>query len=129
MPLVNVDVIRGRTTEELRTLLNTIHEVMVNALEVPDTDRYQILTQHDPEGVVALDTSLGMTRSTDLVIIRFTSRERPERAKVALYAQLSEQLSRTCGVRPDDLIVTIVENNAADWSFGGGEAQFITGAL
>jgi hypothetical protein len=30
---------------------------------------------------------------------------------------------------PDDLIVSITENGAADWSFGGGVAQFLTGAL
>lgn len=27
------------------------------------------------------------------------------------------------------LIVSVVENGAADWSFGSGEAQFMTGGL
>jgi hypothetical protein len=33
------------------------------------------------------------------------------------------------GLSPDDLIVSITENGAADWSFGGGVAQFLIGAL
>jgi phenylpyruvate tautomerase PptA (4-oxalocrotonate tautomerase family) len=114
MPLVRIDVIRGRDTEQVRTLLDTIHNAMVAALDVPATDRYQILTQHDPG---------------DIVILQFTSRKRPEAAKADLYRRLAQSLQERCGVKATDLIVTITENGPADWSFGDGSAQFLTGAL
>jgi phenylpyruvate tautomerase PptA (4-oxalocrotonate tautomerase family) len=129
MPLTMIDVIRARSDTEIQTLLDSIHTAMVEAFQVPDTDRYQIVTQHEPHEVIALDTGLGMKRTRDLVIVRFVSRERAEEAKQELYRLLATNLQRNCGIDPEDLIVTITENGAADWSFGGGAAQFLTGAL
>ena len=129
MPLITIDVITGRSREELRTLLDTVHGAMVEAFGVPDSDRYQILTEHEPHQLVARDTGLGLTRTEDLVILRFISRARPEAAKQRLYQLLAAGLESACGLSPDDLIVSITENGGADWSFGGGVAQFLTGAL
>jgi phenylpyruvate tautomerase PptA (4-oxalocrotonate tautomerase family) len=120
MPLINIDVIEGRTGEEIQTLLDTIHNAMVEAFDVPTEDRYQVLTQHQPHEITALDTGLGLTRTRNLVILRFTSRSRPRTAKENLYRLLAEGLQKNCGINPDDLIVTITENDAADWSFGRG---------
>jgi hypothetical protein len=38
-------------------------------------------------------------------------------------------LQQKCGIAPSDVMVSIVENTDADWSFGNGEAQFLTGKL
>lgn len=129
MPLINIDVVRGRSSQQLRTLLDTIHACMVEAFEVPETDRYQILTQHEPEEMVVLDTGLGIQRSRDLVVLRFTSKPRTQEAKQRLYALLADRLERECDLSSDDLVVTLSENGDADWSFGGGVAQFLTGNL
>lgn len=129
MPLLAVDVVRGRSEQQLRELLDVVQSAVVDAFEVPETDRYQVLTQHEPFELVALDTGLGISRTAGLVVVRVTSRERTEEKKVALYQLLAQRLEERCGVRADDLVVTITENGAADWSFGGGQAQFLTGAL
>ena len=129
MPLIAIDVINGRSQEELRTLLDTVHGAMVEAFGVPDSDRYQILSEHEPHQLVALDTGLGLTRTKDLVFLRLVSRARPEASKQRLYHLLAAGLESACGLSPDDLIVSITESGAADWSFGGGAAQFLTGAL
>lgn len=129
MPLLAVDVVRGRSEEQIRELLGVVQSAVVDAFDVPETDRYQVLTQHEPYELVALDTGLGISRTDGLVVVRVTSRERTEEKKVALYRLLAERLQQRCGVEPGDLVVTITENGAADWSFGGGEAQFLTGAL
>lgn len=129
MPLLAVDVVRGRSEQQLRELLDVVQSAVVDAFEVPETDRYQVLTQHEPFELVALDTGLGISRTDGLVVVRVTSRERTEEKKVALYQLLAQRLEERCGVRADDLVVTITENGAADWSFGGGQAQFLTGAL
>jgi len=42
---------------------------------------------------------------------------------------LAEQLQVDCDLSPDDLIVSLVENSDADWSFGRGRAQFLTAEL
>ena len=129
MPLIHIDVVRGRDEQALRILLDTVHDAMVAAFKVPETDRYQVLNQHERYEIVALDTDLGYRRTEDVVIIRLISRARSATAKADLYRRLAADLKRRCDVGPEDLIVSIVENGGDDWSFGRGEAQFVTGQL
>ena len=129
MPMIAVDVVRGHSREEVRTLLDTVHEAMVEAFGVPATDRYQVLTQHEADELVVLDTDLGFERTDDLVVIRVISRERTPEAKQEFYRLLAERLKERCGVAASDLVVALTENGPADWSFGGGVAQFVTGDL
>jgi phenylpyruvate tautomerase PptA (4-oxalocrotonate tautomerase family) len=43
MPLLRIDVIEGRSEEELKKLLDAIHCAMLAAFKVPERDRYQIV--------------------------------------------------------------------------------------
>ena len=130
MPMVMVDTIRGEYDEtQLRTLLDAVQDAVVEAFDVPESDRYQILTQHEPFELVALDTGLGIERSDRLVMIRLSSKARTQEAKVALYEALARNLADRLDISGNDLVVTINENGDADWSFGHGTAQFLTGDL
>ncbi|MGB8404094.1 MAG: tautomerase family protein [Mycobacterium sp.] len=129
MPLLNFTVIRGRTRDEIRQLLDSAHQAVVEAFDVPDRDRYQIVDVRDPDEVVALDTGLGIERSDKLVIIQVVSRRRTGAQKQRFYELLAQNLHRDCGLDAADLIVSITENGDADWSFGDGRAQFLTGEL
>jgi len=129
MPLLRFDVIERRSEEELNVLLNTAHDAMVEAFDVPERDRYQIVHTHKAHEMVIQDTGLGFKRSKDIVLISVTSKTRTKEKKQRLYQLLAERLEANCGLAPTDLMVSIVENDAADWSFGLGEAQFLTGKL
>ena len=129
MPLLNFTVIRGRTPEQVRQLLDSAHRAVVDAFGVPERDRYQIVDVREPGDVVALDTGLGFERSDRLVIIQVVSRRRTAEQKQRFYELLAENLHRDCALDAKDLIVAITENGDADWSFGAGRAQFVTGEL
>ena len=129
MPLLRFDVIEGRSEEELKTLLDTAHDAMVEAFDVPERDRYQIVHTHKAHEMVIQDTGLGFERTKDIVLISVTSKTRTEEKKQRLYQLLAERLQANCGLAPTDLMISIFENDAADWSFGLGEAQFLTGKL
>jgi malonate semialdehyde decarboxylase len=129
MPLLKFDVIAGRTDDQLRQLLDTAHQAMVEAFAVPATDRYQLVTQHRAAEMALEDTGLGFRRSDQVVVLTVVSRQRTEAQKQAFYQLLAERLHERCGVSPDDLIVSLVENGDADWSFGHGRAQFLTKEL
>jgi Tautomerase enzyme len=64
----------------------------------------------------------------NVVFIGITSRQRTEAQKTTLYRKLVEELN-ACGVEQNDIVVSIVTNSDADWSFGNGRAQFLTGEL
>jgi phenylpyruvate tautomerase PptA (4-oxalocrotonate tautomerase family) len=129
MPLLYVDIIEGRTPAEIQALLDAIHDAVVEAFQVPQRDRYQVVHTHPAREIVALDTGLGITRSSQQVVMHVVSRRRPREFKERFYKLLASNLAERCGLDPADLIVSITENDDEDWSFGYGRAQFLTGEL
>jgi phenylpyruvate tautomerase PptA (4-oxalocrotonate tautomerase family) len=129
MPLVRIDVEEGRTPQELRKLADTVQNVMLDVFAAPPRDRYQIITEHHKGYIIAEDTGLGLERSDGIVIIQIFQQGRSIEQKVAAYAELAKRLEAECGVRPEDLIISVMANKHADWSFGLGQAQFLNGSL
>ena len=129
MPLVRIDVQAGRTPAELRHLADVVQEVMLDVFAAPPRDRYQILTEHPVGHIIAEDTGLGFERTDGVTVVQIFQQGRSADQKQAAYAQLARRLDAECGVRPQDLIVSVTANERADWSFGLGRAQFLEGDL
>ncbi len=129
MPLLRFDLIEGRDEKSIRKLLDAAHEAVLKSLGVPVRDRYQIVHQHPAHEMIVEDTGLGIERSRDVVLITVTSVQRTDAQKQALYKALAEELERQCGIDPTDIMVSLVTNSRSDWSFGSGEAQFLSGKL
>lgn len=129
MPLIKFDLIEGRSPQQLQTLLDATHEAMVKAFDVPQRDRYQIVSQHPANEMIIEDTGLGFTRSQDVVVITVTSRPRTAEQKQKFYQEIVKALQDKCQIDPQDVMISIVTNSDEDWSFGKGEAQFLTGKL
>lgn len=63
------------------------------------------------------------------MFIQIFQQGRSAEVKQAFYAKLAESLEEQCGLNGNDLIVTCLQNEKADWSFGMGRAQFLNGDL
>lgn len=122
-------MMEGRTENEIKQILDVTHDVMVRNFHVPERDRYQIVSQHKPFEMIIQDTGLGFERSENVIVFTITSRERKQEHKQKFYQELTEELEARCGIAPNDVMVSIVINRDDDWSFGFGEAQFLTGKL
>ncbi|MFL0574770.1 tautomerase family protein [Priestia megaterium] len=129
MPLVKFDLIEGRDEKSLKNLLDASHRAIVKSFGVPERDRYQIVHQHPAHELIIEDTGLNFERSKNLVIVSVTSKQRSNEQKQNFYALLVQELGESCGIEPNDIMISIVTNGDADWSFGLGEAQFLTGKL
>ena len=129
MPFLRFDLIKGRTDAELTTLLDAAHDAMLEAFKVPVRDRYQIVNEHEKSRVRIEDTGLDIPRTDKVVLVQVTTRPRSTEEKTAFYRLLTEALEKHCGIAPSDVMVNFVTNTDADWSFGNGEAQFLTGKL
>ncbi len=126
MPLVNIDLLVGRTDEELTTIAESVHDAMVEELDVPRRDRFQVITQHSSATLHFDRHYLEIQRSDRFVLVRVTlSAGRSADAKSAFYARLAELLTDRAGLRPEDLAVVLVENEREDWSFGRGVASYL----
>jgi 4-oxalocrotonate tautomerase len=49
-------------------------------------------------------------------------------AKLAMYRRIVERLGANPGLRPEDVLISVVETGAENWSFGMGETQFYRAA-
>ncbi|MFJ3214045.1 tautomerase family protein [Streptomyces flaveolus] len=129
MPLVRIDMIRGRRPEAVRAIADAVQQALIDVLNIPPRDRFQIVTQHDPDEIIALDAGLGFDRTPNVVIIHiFTQQGRRTEDKQRLYQTLARQLAPV-GVDGKDLFISYFENGPQDWSFADGRAQYVEGDL
>ena len=63
------------------------------------------------------------------MLIHMTTRPRSQEMKQTFYQMVTRGLAERCGVAPEDVMFSVIENSDADWSFGFGKAQFLTGDL
>lgn len=59
MPLLHFHIIKGsRSATEIRSLLDSAHQAMLQAFKVPERDRYQLVSEHDQAHMIIEDTGL-----------------------------------------------------------------------
>ncbi|WP_294902884.1 tautomerase family protein [Tatumella sp. UBA2305] len=129
MPLLQFDMIEGRSEDEIQTLLDTAHQVVLDAFKVPERDRYQIVQENKARNMVFQDTGLGFSRTEKFVMVRVFTSPRSDEQKQYFMKRLAEEFQRVCGIEGNDLMISFISNNKGDWSFGYGEAQYMTGTL
>lgn len=129
MPLMKIDVIKGRTQTEIQQILDISYGVMLTTFNAPLGDRYQIVNQHEPYEMQILDTGLGVTRTEEVVVFTIITRPRTQQQKLSFYETLVSELHSQLGIRKADIMFSLIENTDDDWSFFNGEAQFLNGAL
>jgi phenylpyruvate tautomerase PptA (4-oxalocrotonate tautomerase family) len=125
MPLVRISHRSGVTDAYRQALSDGVQEAMESTVKVPPNDRFHILTEH-VTGLIFDAHYLGIERSPDWVVIQITLRQgRTVEMKQALYRRIVANLAKAPGLRPEDVLICLVENDLADWSFGNGEAQYV----
>ena len=126
MPLVNIDLLAGRTDQDLRQIGDSVHQAMVEQLNVPQRDRFQIVTEHGAATLQFDRHYLDIERTDQFVMVRVTlAAGRTAEAKSAFYRRLAELLAERIELRPENLAVILVENERTDWSFGRGQASYV----
>lgn len=125
MPLVHITLAAGRPEGERRRIADAVHHALVATAGVPADDRFQVVHEV-PAGSLIWDAGyLGQARSPQLVFIEITlNAGRTVEVKKALYAAIAAGLAQTAGVRPDDVLVNLVEVPRENWSFGGGAMSY-----
>jgi len=70
VPLVRVSLLRG-TSKEFRTAISDgVHRAMVETINVPALDRFQVITEHDKGDLVYDPSYLDIARSDGVVLYR-----------------------------------------------------------
>lgn len=126
MPLARISLRRGKSAAYLSAILDGIYAALRETFDVPQDDRFILVTQHDADEFDYSPHYLGIARSDDLVVIQITvSNTRTVEKKQALYRHIAVRLADNPGLRPEDVFISLVEVRPEDWSFGHGRAQYV----
>ena len=125
MPLVRIDLIRGKSVEFRKTLGEIVYQAMREVINVPANDKFQIITEHAAEELNVADNYLGNAYSEDIVLIQVTMNAgRTVEMKKAFFKRIADDIHAQLNLRRDDVFINLVEVVKENWSFGGGIAQY-----
>ena len=127
MPLVRIDLIRGKPAAFRKRIGEIIYTAMRDVINVPENDKFQVITQHDAEELNVADSYLGNRYSADIILIQITlNAGRTVEMKKAFFKRIADDLHDQLKVRREDVVINLVEVAKENWSFGGGIAQYAT---
>lgn len=125
MPLVRITLRKGHSAEFLRDASNAVHDALVATASVPADDKFHIIDEVEADRLIAHPSYGGVTRGEGLMIIQITlNAGRTLDVKRALYADIARRLQESVDVRPDDVLINLVEVTKENWSFGGGSMTY-----
>ena len=125
MPLVRISLLQGPDGFG-RKVGAVVYRTMVDTIGVPPNDNFQVITEHSRDTLVFDRGYLGIERTDGFISIQITMSEgRSLQKKRLLYRTLVERLQRELNVRPEDVMINLVEVKKENWSFGLGEASYV----
>jgi 4-oxalocrotonate tautomerase len=125
MPFTRISLAKGKSPEYRGALMEQVYLAMRETIDILEDDRFATITEHAPENINNSGNYAGVERSDDVVFIQITvNAGRSVEKKKALYAAIAKRLEADPGVRPEDVVVSLIEVAAEDWSLGNGVAQY-----
>jgi len=125
MPFVRIDLIEGKSAEYRKTIGEVVYDAMRATIDVPENDRFQVITEHKPENFIVDPTYLGVTRTKDCIYIQITlNAGRTVEKKRAFYKAIADGLHDRLSLRREDVFINLVEVGKENWSFGNGLAHY-----
>ncbi len=125
MPFSQISLKKGKSLEFRTTLMEQIYLAMRATMSIPEDDRFATITELEPGNFNSSGNYAGIERTDDIVFIQITlNAGRTVEQKKALYAEIAKRLSADPGIRPEDIVINLVEVASEDWSLGNGIAQY-----
>jgi len=117
VPLIQVDLDRNLFDSIGDELSAALHQAQLDALDIPADDLFQVFTPHGA-GELRFDPGYNGVDRQRLLLLRITMVHMYSVAtKQRLYAAIVKRLEET-GVRPEDVLISVVENGFEDWYAG-----------
>jgi len=125
MPLVRIDIRKAKLPDFGKNVGRVVYETMMEEINVPEKDNFQVITEHDSKDLIYSPGYLDIPRTDDVIFIQITlNKGRSLELKKAFYKALAENLKNKLNVRPEDILINLVEVEKENWSFGNGIAQY-----
>jgi phenylpyruvate tautomerase PptA (4-oxalocrotonate tautomerase family) len=126
MPLVRIDLRCGKSAAYKKAISDGVYRALREIFTVPENDRFMVVTDRADEDFIYEPSYLGIEHGPDFVMLQITvSNTRTVEQKQALYARIVELLGKKAGIRPEDVMINLIDVGKENWSFGNGVAQYV----
>jgi len=117
MPLVKIEIRKGFSLEYKKAILDGVHQALVDALGIPDRDRFQRIYELDKG-----DFECPPDRSQAVTMIQITMFPgRSFEAKKKLYQNIIKNLGENPGIGGNDIMIILLEPPMENWGIRGGQ--------
>ena len=115
MPLVKIEIIKGKSLEYKKTVLDAVHVALENAIQIENWDRFQRLYEIEDD---LFERSESKTdKFTMIEITMFPGRTKEQKSK--LYKEIVKELNQRLGIEPTDIFIVINEPVNENWGLAG----------
>ena len=114
MPLVKVSLLKGRSIEEKKALLDGIHAALLDAFKIPENDRNQRIYEFEPENFDIPEVKTSNYTMIEIDVFPGRSLD----AKRKLYQKIVQNLNEQ--IQPNDILVVLKEPPLDNWGVRGG---------
>ena len=115
MPLVKIEIIKGKSLEYKKTVLDAVHVALENAIQIENWDRFQRLYEIEDD---LFERSKNKTdKFTMIEITMFPGRTKEQKSK--LYKEIVKELNQRLCIEPTDIFIVINEPANENWGLAG----------
>ena len=115
LPLVKIEIIKGKSLEYKKTVLDAVHVALENAIQIENWDRFQRLYEIEDD---LFERSESKTdKFTMIEITMFPGRTKEQKSK--LYKEIVKELNQRLGIEPTDIFIVINEPANENWGLAG----------
>jgi 4-oxalocrotonate tautomerase len=124
VPLARIDLLEGRSAEYRQTIADVVYDQMIATLGAPE-GRFQVISEHPADRIIADPDFLGIYRSEDCIFIQlFLPDVATAEQKGNFYMAVVDELHDRLLVRREDVVFTLITVEPANWSMGRGIAAY-----
>ena len=115
MPLVKIEMLKGKSPEYKKLVFDCVHEGLVEAIGIEDWDRFQRIVEYDKA-----DFEMPDFKTDNFMIIELTlfpGRTKEQKGKAI--EVITDKLIKALSIEPSDVFIIIKEPPLENWGMGG----------
>ena len=117
MPLVKVNMLKGKTPEFKKTVFDCIHEGLIDSFDIADWDRFQRIEEFDKTNWEAPEGKTENFMIIELSIFPGRIKEQKKNAIEIITKKLCEKLK----IPATDVFIVMNEPPLENWGMGGNQ--------
>ncbi|HMK54416.1 MAG TPA: tautomerase family protein [Methanobacteriaceae archaeon] len=116
-PLVKIEILKGKSSEYKKAILDGVHNALVKSIKIPDHDRFQRIYELEKED---FEVPPDRTDNATLIEIKMFP-GRTQEAKNKLFKTIVKNLETNPGINGNDIFIILLEPPMNNWGIRGGK--------